>query len=98
MDQQSQTHCFTWQGIDIEATYTPRKWGIIAHLEIRSIAPDLAPLPVTSTGYRSYFHPMGAIEAQDGDVAAQVTARLDEEAAKPEWQAHVQSGRQGELF
>lgn len=98
MEQQPQTYRFIWQGIDIEATYTPRKWSIIAHLEIRSITPERAPLPITETGYRSHFHPIGTVEAHGGDVVAQVTAWLDEEAAKPEWQAHQQRRRQGELF
>jgi hypothetical protein len=98
MDQQSQTYRFIWQGIEIEATYCPIKWGVIAHLEIRSIAPAGAPLPITSTGYRSHFHPIGTVEAHGDDVVAQVTAWLDEEATKPEWQAHVVRSRQGELF
>lgn len=93
-----QTFRFTWEAIEIEATYTPRKWGVIDHLEIRSIAPERAPLPITATGYRSHFMQPGTIEAHGGDVVAQVRAWLDEEAAKPEWQAHVQANRQGELF
>jgi hypothetical protein len=98
MDYPLETYRFQWQGIEIEATYTPRKWGVIAHLEIRSIAPGGAALPITSTGYRSYFHPMGTIEAYGGDVVAQVNAWLDEEATKPEWQAHIARTKQGELF
>lgn len=84
MEQQSQTYRFTWRGIEIEATYTPRKWGVIAHLEIRSIAPERAPLPIASTGYRSHFHQPGTVEAHGGDVVAQVTAWLDDEAASRE--------------
>lgn len=98
MEQQSQTYHFIWQGIEIEATYTPRKWSVIAHLEIRSVTPEGAPLPITSTGYRSHFHPIGTIEAHGGDVMEQVVAWLDEEAAKPEWRALVERSRQGELF
>ena len=98
MEQHSQTHSFTWQGIDIEATYTPRKWSVIAHLGIRSIVPAGAALPITSTGYRSHFHPIGTVEANGGDVVAQVTAWLDEEALRAEWQAHVNRSKQGELF
>jgi hypothetical protein len=78
--------------------YKPRKWGVIAHLEIRCIAPAGAPLPISSTGYRSYFHESGTSEAHGGDVVAQVTAWLDEEATKPEWQTHIARTRQGELF
>jgi hypothetical protein len=98
MESQTQTYRFNWQGIEIEATYTPRKWGVIAHLEIRSIAPEGAALPITSTGYRSHFHPIGTVEAHGGDVVAQVTAWLDEEAKKPDWQACVNRSKQGELF
>ena len=98
MGPQPQVYCFTWQRVEIEATYTPRKFNAIAHLEIRSIAPEGAPLPITSTGYRSHFHPIGTVEAHGGDVVAQVTAWLDEEALRAEWQAHVNRSKQGELF
>lgn len=98
MEQQPQRYRLTWQGIDIEAAYTPRKWSIIAHLEIRSILPERAALPITATGYRSHFHPMGTIEAHGGDVVAQVAAWLDEEARAPEWQQHMERSSQGELF
>lgn len=93
-----QTHRFHWQGIEIEAVYTPLKWGVIAHLEIRSVKPERAPLPITSTGYRSHFHTPGTIEAHGGDVTAQVIAWLDEEATKPEWRQQAEASRQGELF
>jgi len=99
MEPRTQIYHFTWQGIEIEATYTPQKWGgVIAHLEIRSLKPERAPLPITSTGYRSHFHQPGTIEAHGGDVVAQVIAWLDEEAAKPEWRAKREASRQGELF
>lgn len=93
-----QTYRFAWQGIAIEATYTPLRWGAIDHLAIRSIAPQDAPLPITRTGYRSHFMQPGTIEAHGGDVVAQIIAWLDEEAAKPAWLAHVEASRQGELF
>ncbi|PKP85784.1 MAG: hypothetical protein CVT80_00750 [Alphaproteobacteria bacterium HGW-Alphaproteobacteria-2] len=95
---QPQTYHLTWHGIEIEAIYTPCKWGVIAHLEIRSIAPERAPLPITETGYRSHFHPYGTVEENGGDVVAQVVAWLDEEAASPEWRRYVEASRQGELF
>lgn len=98
MEQQPQTYRFTWQGIDIEAIYTPRKWTVIAHLEIRSIHPERAALPITGTGYLSHFHECGTIEARGGDVAAQVTAWLDAEATKPDWQAQLAGSKQGDLF
>jgi len=95
---EQQIHRFTWQGIEVEAVYTPLKWGVTAHLEVRSVRPDGAALPITETGYRSHFHQPGTIEAHGGDVAAQVVAWLDQEAAKPEWTRRVEASRQGELF
>lgn len=89
---------FMWQGIEIEAIYTPFYCGVVAHLQIRSIAPEGAPLPITSTGYHSYFHQPGTVEAKGCDVVAQVIAWLDEEAATPEGWAQVEAGKQGELF
>lgn len=89
---------FQWNGIEIEARYWPLKWGAIAHLEIQSISPERAPLPITSTGYRSHFHQPGTVEAQGGDVVAQVIAWLDEEAAGADWKAHIEANRQGSLF
>lgn len=97
-DTEPQIHCFTWQGIEIEASYTPLKWNVIAHLEIRSINPERAKLPITETGYRSHFHRPGTIEVNDGDVVAQVIAWLDEEAAKPDWLTYIEGSRQGDLF
>lgn len=93
-----QIYRFMWQDIEIEATYTPRYHTIIAHLAIRSINPECAPLPITSTGYKSHFHEPGTIEALGGDVVAQVIAWLDEEAKCPEWQEYQAASRQGELF
>ena len=98
MEQPSQKYRFVWEGIEIEATYNPHKWGVIAHLEIHSIAPENAPLPITGTGYRSHFHECGTVESLGGDVVAQVRAWLDEEAAKPEWRRYAEASRQGELF
>jgi len=98
MEQQPQVYRFTWRGIEIEATYSPVQWGVIAHLEIRSIEPPRAPLPITETGYKSHFHDCGTVEANGGDVVAQVTAWLDEDATKPAWRAYVAKSRQGELF
>lgn len=94
----AQSYLFTWRGIGIEAIYTPLKWNTIAHLEIRSVAPEGGALPVSGSGYRSHFHQPGTIEAQGGDVVAQVIAWLDEAAAAPEWQQQQEASRQFSLF
>lgn len=93
-----QTFRLLWQGIEIEIVFTPRRWSVIDHLDIRSVRPERAPLPITGTGYRSHFMQPGTIDAHGGDVVAQVRAWLDEEAVGPEWQTHLQRCRQGELF
>lgn len=98
MEQQPQTYRLIWQGIEIEARYWPRKWGVTAHLEVESIYPKSAPLPITDTGYRSHFHPPGTIEARGGDVVAQVIAWLDEEAESREWRERVEASGQRTLF
>jgi len=91
-----ETHRFTWRGIEIEAVYDPVAFGgLIAHLKVRSLKPERAPLPVTETGYKSHFHPQGIIEAHEGGVIGQVTAWLDEEAQKPEWKAYVEASPSG---
>lgn len=97
MEQQT-AYCFAWQGIEIQVIYTQCKWKVIDHLAIRSIAPEGAPLPITSTGYRSHFMQPGTVEAHGGDVVAQVIAWLDEEATKPEWRAYIDRSRQLNLF
>ncbi|WCT74294.1 hypothetical protein PQ455_03435 [Sphingomonas naphthae] len=95
---EAQTYRFAWCGIAIESIYSPLKWGAIAHLEIRSFEPPRAPLPITETGYRSHFHPPGTIETHGGDVVAQVTAWLDQEARTLRWQQYLAASRQGDLF
>lgn len=95
---EAQIYRLTWRGIGIEAIYTPLKWKTIAHLEVRSINPERAKLPITETGYRSHFHQPGTIEALGGDVVAQVIAWLDEEANSPEWRRIEEAARQLSLF
>lgn len=95
---EAQTHRLTWRGIEIEATYTPRKWGVVDHLEIYSVAPGGAPLPITETGYKSHYHPAGSIAAQGGDVVAVLIAWLDAEAAKTGWKQHEAAACQLSLF
>lgn len=61
------TYRLTWNGIEIEARYDPACWSwVIAHLEIESISPARARLPMTETSYRSHYHPIGSIEAEHG--------------------------------
>lgn len=78
----TETHSITWRGIRITITYTPEKFGVVDHIELRS--GDNTPLPVTETGYRSDHLPIGNVEAAGGAVAY-VTAWLDYEAQRIRW-------------
>ena len=75
-------HNITWRGIEIEITFTPEKFGMADHIELRS--DGKTPLPVTETGYRSNFLPCGQV-ADYGGAVAFVTAWLDHEAERTGW-------------
>lgn len=95
-----QTYRLHWQGIEIEARYEPACWsGAIAHLEIESVNPARARLPMTDTGYQSHYHPIGTIEAEyDGDVIKAVTDWLNQEAQSKAWKTYVESSKQLTMF
>jgi len=95
-----QVYKFVWQGIEIKARYTPKDFHkIIAHLEIETINPPKSRLPITETGYKSHFHPIGAIERDyGGDVIACVTDWLNDKANDKNWKRYVEASKQLELF
>lgn len=67
------------------------------HIEIESIAPKKAPLPMTETGYRSHFVPPLDLMNAGGPVTF-VTAWLDQEAKGKAWTKATTSKAQGDLF
>ena len=85
-----QIETLQWEGITIEVSYEAEWLGFrrgsdmaVAHLQVRSIAPERAPLPMTETGYRSHFvHPDEVEEL--GGPAAYVEAWLNEMARSAE--------------
>lgn len=83
-------HTIVWQGVTVEITFTPAKFGMTDHIELRTA--DKTPLPVTESGYRSHFMPLGVV-AEHGGAVAFVTAWLDYEAKRTNW-----SGAQLSLF
>ena len=95
----------TWNGIRIEILYRPdaspafrRSYGQpLDHLEIRSLAPEREPLPITETGYLSHFTARNVIE-EGGGPAALVLAWLDHYAQSPVWQAQHITRQQLDLF
>lgn len=95
----------TWNGIQIEILYHPDTspafracYGRpLDHLEIRSLAPEREPLPITETGYLSQFYARNVIE-EGGGPAALVLAWLDHYAQSPVWQAKQITRQQLDLF
>ncbi len=83
------TEALVWEGVTLSIAYEP-SWMATsedygpAHLEIRVVEPERAPLPITETGYRSHFLARGIVEGAGGPVAY-VRAWLDEAAREPEW-------------
>lgn len=97
------TQRIDWNGISVEVSWEP-SWlsqpenhYAIGHLQLRSVAPERAPLPVTETGYRSLFINPQAVMDEGGPLAF-VGAWLDCEARNPEWRAQQESARQFALF
>jgi hypothetical protein len=97
--RRTELHRFEWNGILLEVTYEPQ-WlphhilgDDLAHLEVRSIHPTDAPLPITETGYRSHFIAASAIAAAGGPVAF-VDAWLTVESDSRAWREREQSARQ----
>ena len=94
-----------WNGITVEISYEPEWMGgfsevygePLCHLEIKSVSPERAALPVTETGYRSAFLAQSVVMQEGGPVAF-VRGLLDEAAADPEWKQAQDEARQLALF
>jgi hypothetical protein len=83
----------TWEGFTLSVSYKAQaRFSGFAHLEIQVIAPERnAPLPITSTGYRSHFLLCGLVE-EAGGPAAFVRRWLTEAAQSPRWRNALSAG------
>lgn len=97
------TQRIDWNGITLEVSWEP-SWlptsaslDAVGHLQLQSIAPERAPLPVTETGYRSLFINPEDVMNEGGPLAF-VCAWLDCEARSPSWRAQQEAARQLALF
>lgn len=91
-----------WHGIEIEIRWSPDYVVFddqtrMAHLEVESISPKRAPLPITETGYRSHFTPISAVQNYV-TLEDFVEAWLDQTSRCPKWQAFEQDSQQLSLF
>jgi hypothetical protein len=103
MKRQPEIYRSDWNGILLEITYEPQWMPAsvmgedLAHVQVRSIYPTDAPLPITETGYRSHFISASAIAAAGGPVPY-VDVWLEVEGDTPAWRAREQAARQLALF
>lgn len=67
------------------------------HIEVESIAPRKAPLPITETGYRSHFlSPLELMNA--GGPVTFVTSWIEQESQGKAWSKAATAKQQGDLF
>ena len=76
------TSILDWRGILIRVTLERQRYA--DHLQVETLEPQRAPLPITETGYRSSFLPKGSIPTSE-DPAAHVEAWLDQTAKARGW-------------
>jgi len=93
-----------WQAQEIEVRYDPDPFNLVschqeamAHVEIHTLKPEKAALPITETGYRSHFTPKGNIDEYDSAVDF-VRAWLNHEAQSEAWKMAQENARQLSLF
>ena len=87
----------TWCDYQIEVEHTPNKFEGFDHIEVRTILPKSAPLPITETGYRSSFPPSVDVRVRGGAMQY-VLDWLNEAQASDEWQRYVHQANQRTLF
>ncbi|MGO7924500.1 hypothetical protein ACC755_35950 [Rhizobium ruizarguesonis] len=91
-------HLIQWQGMAISIRHVAN-WSNTGfdHLEVQTIEPARAALPITETGYRSHFLHGTTLEKHGGAVAF-VTAWLDHDAKSEAWKSVKAASDQLSLF
>lgn len=97
-------HALAWQGRKLQIEYEAHWLGVdrigglqVAHLQVRSVEPERAELPITETGYRSHFVDREAVSEAGGPVEY-VRQWLDAEARSRTWREQEAKARQLSLF
>ena len=98
-----ETHHIMWEGIEIQIRFA-RDWlgtskgnYLTAHIEVETINPRRAALPITETGYRSHFLTAESVDAAGGAVAYVLEA-LNDAAKHPAWKTSSAAQKQLPLF
>lgn len=91
-----------WNGIEIEIRWNPDYLVYddqthMAHLEVMSVKPERAPLPITETGYKSHFIQVSAVDRYDSPEAY-VEAWLTHASYDPAWREAQAAKAQLSLF
>ncbi len=84
-----------WRGILVQVTLEKQRF--VDHLQIETVEPARAPLPITETGDRSHFIGKDVIE-EAGGPAAFVEKWLDQAATGKGWIEQEAAVRQYALF
>ena len=94
MEAEALRFTLIWQGREIEVSFVPAWLNTgYDHIELRCSAP----LPVTSTGYRSRFIATSEIAGKN-DLHAFIHEWLEAAADNPDWRTYVEESRQLKLF
>lgn len=92
------THTVQWREFKLRIKHTPDYinpgWS---HVELHLVSPKGAPLPITTTGYKSHFLTEEELQAAGGPVKLLI-AWLDREAQSKKWAKTEYKWRQLELF
>lgn len=89
------TETLDWRGFFVQVTFERQRF--VDHLQIETLEPQRAPLPITETGYRSHFMSKGVIE-DFGSPGDYVLAWLEKSAADKGWHEIEAGIRQLSLF
>jgi hypothetical protein len=92
------THPVTGKTVAIAIRHT-RDYLVVGsdHIEIESVKPKRAPLPITETGYRSHFLDRQELRSAGGPLQFVKSWLLREERSK-EWVKRDHAARQTDLF
>lgn len=85
-----------WEGRTIRLSYTPRKWGVIDHLEIEVDVHQ--PIPITETGYKSHFFGPCDPSLTSKQIKRYVREWIDREAQSESWKRSEENRKQLSLF
>jgi hypothetical protein len=89
------TAIIDWRGLLVKVTYERQQFA--AHIQIESVEPIRAPLPISETGYRTQFVSGDAV-ADAGGPEFYVSDWLDEAARDRGWVEQEAAIRQYALF